>query len=213
VPGFANARIAATATQIGIRESRRIVGEYTLTADDVLNARTFPDAVARSAYPIDIHNPVRHRNGDAAARRRRAYEIPYRCLVPLFVERSAGRRALHFDDARSAGVDALDADGDDARASRRHRGRALGRRRRFPARHRDGPPTGAADRRRRRLIRVNARVFDRPNAGVANGALEHAIAHELYHHREAIGEIARLPERRARERAADAFAEACAGAR
>jgi hypothetical protein len=61
--------------------------------------------------------------------------------------------------------------------------------------------------------RVNARVFDRPNAGVANGALEHAIAHELYHHREAIGEIARLPERRARERAADAFAEACAGAR
>jgi hypothetical protein len=62
-------------------------------------------------------------------------------------------------------------------------------------------------------IRVNARVFDRPNAGVANGALEHAIAHELYHHREAIGEIARLPERRARERAADAFAEACAGAR
>ena len=40
-----------------------------------------------------------------------------------------------------------------------------------------------------------------------------AIGHELYHHREAIGEIARLPERRARERAADAFAEACAGAR
>ncbi len=36
VPGFANARIAATGTQIGIRESRRIVGMYTLTADDVL---------------------------------------------------------------------------------------------------------------------------------------------------------------------------------
>jgi hypothetical protein len=86
VPGFANARIAATATQIGIRESRRIVGEYTLTAEDVLQARTFPDAVARSAYPIDIHNPA----GTGTATQRlapgAAYEIPYRCLVPLFAD-------------------------------------------------------------------------------------------------------------------------------
>ncbi len=86
VPGFANARIAATATQIGIRESRRIRGEYTLTADDVLHARTFPDAVARSAYPIDIHNPAgsgttTHRLAPGAS-----YEIPYRCLVPLDAE-------------------------------------------------------------------------------------------------------------------------------
>jgi len=86
VPGFANARIAATATQIGIRESRRIVGAYTLTADDVVNARTFPDAIARSAYPIDIHNP----SGAGTTTRRLApgasYEIPYRCLVPRELE-------------------------------------------------------------------------------------------------------------------------------
>jgi FAD dependent oxidoreductase len=86
VPGFANARLAATAAQIGIRESRRIVGEYTLTRDDVLNARTFPDAVARSAYPIDIHNPsgsgtTTHRLAPGSA-----YEIPYRCLVPQRVD-------------------------------------------------------------------------------------------------------------------------------
>jgi glycine/D-amino acid oxidase-like deaminating enzyme len=86
VPGFANARIAATATQIGIRESRRITGVYTLTGDDVLTARTFDDAVARSAYPIDIHNPsgsgtVTHRLPPGAS-----YEIPYRCLVPEFVD-------------------------------------------------------------------------------------------------------------------------------
>ncbi len=86
VPGFANARIAATATQIGIRESRRIVGEYTLTAEDVLQGRAFDDAVARSAYPIDIHNPsgsgtTTHRLAPGAA-----YEIPYRCLVPTRVD-------------------------------------------------------------------------------------------------------------------------------
>jgi hypothetical protein len=83
VPGFENARIPATGTQIGIRESRRIEGRYTLTADDVLEARTFPDAVARSAYPIDIHNP----SGRGTTTRRpppgSSYEIPYRCLVPI----------------------------------------------------------------------------------------------------------------------------------
>lgn len=82
VPGFENARIAATATQIGVRESRRIVGRYTLTREDVLEARDFPDAVARSAYPIDIHNP----SGSGTTTHRLApgtsYSIPYRCLVP-----------------------------------------------------------------------------------------------------------------------------------
>lgn len=83
VPGFENARIAATGTQVGIRESRRIEGRYTLTADDVLHARQFPDAVARSAYPIDIHNP----SGSGTTTHRpppgSSYEIPYRCMVPI----------------------------------------------------------------------------------------------------------------------------------
>jgi hypothetical protein len=86
VPGFKNARLAATATQIGIRESRRIVGAYTLTAEDVLQARRFDDAIARSADPIDIHNPggsgtTTHRLPPGAS-----YEIPYRCLVPQRID-------------------------------------------------------------------------------------------------------------------------------
>ena len=86
VPGFENARIAATATQIGVRESRRIVGDYTLTRDDIVAGRTFDDAVARSAYPIDIHNP----SGSGTTTHRlppgTSYEIPYRCLVPRAVD-------------------------------------------------------------------------------------------------------------------------------
>lgn len=83
VPGFRNARIAGSGTQVGIRESRRIVGRYTLTRDDVLEGRQFDDAVARSAYPIDLHNP----SGSGTTTHRlppgRSYEIPYRCLVPV----------------------------------------------------------------------------------------------------------------------------------
>ncbi|PZR58344.1 MAG: FAD-dependent oxidoreductase [Candidatus Meridianibacter frigidus] len=87
VPGFENARIAATATQIGIRESRRIVGEYTLTKDDVLSGRHFEDAVARSAYPIDIHNPTGSGTNTQRLPEGATYEIPYRCLLPQSVER------------------------------------------------------------------------------------------------------------------------------
>ncbi|HZV77109.1 MAG TPA: FAD-dependent oxidoreductase [Candidatus Babeliales bacterium] len=83
VPGFEAARIAGSGTQVGIRESRRIVGRYTLTRDDVLQARKFDDAVARSAYPIDLHNP-----GGSGTQTERlppgeSYEIPYRALVPV----------------------------------------------------------------------------------------------------------------------------------
>jgi len=86
VPGFAHARIAATAAQIGIRESRRIVGAYTLTGADVLAARTFDDAVARSAYPIDIHNPSGAGTTTFRLPPGASYEIPYRCLVPERVD-------------------------------------------------------------------------------------------------------------------------------
>jgi len=55
-------------------------------------------------------------------------------------------------------------------------------------------------------IRVNARAVTRGCADERRRAIDLAIAHELYHHREALGEVERLREPRARERAADAFA-------
>ncbi len=57
------------------------------------------------------------------------------------------------------------------------------------------------------VIRVNERGLPRTTACDLRDAVDRAIAHELYHHREAIGEVARLAGRSARERAADAFAE------
>ena len=65
-----------------MRETRRIVGDYQLTADDVLSARKFDDAIARGAYPVDIHNPA----GTGTILKRlppgEAYDIPLRCLMP-----------------------------------------------------------------------------------------------------------------------------------
>jgi hypothetical protein len=69
------------------------------------------------------------------------------------------------------------------------------------------------------VIRVNERALWRTlplslsKGAPPSDAIDHAIAHELYHHREAIGEIARIGDRIARERAADAFADELVGAR
>jgi hypothetical protein len=87
-PGCGHARLLETAAQIGIRETRHILGEYVLTGEDVLTGARFPDAVARCAYPIDIHDPTGSRGilrGPQEAGRA-YYEIPYRCLVPRAVE-------------------------------------------------------------------------------------------------------------------------------
>ena len=84
--GFDNAYLAQTAPMVGIRESRRILGEYVLTADDFREARKFSDGIAKSCYPIDIHNP----SGVGVSLERlpagEYQEIPYRCLVPLQVD-------------------------------------------------------------------------------------------------------------------------------
>jgi hypothetical protein len=86
VPGFEHAYAAQSGVTIGVRETRRIVGEYQLTADDVLSARKFDDVVARGAYPIDIHNPA----GKGTVLRRvppgEAYDIPLRSLLPQGVD-------------------------------------------------------------------------------------------------------------------------------
>lgn len=82
VPGFAQAYVAQSGVSIGVRETRRIVGKYQLTAEDVLSARKFPDVIARGSYPIDIHNP----KGTGTVLQKlppgEAYDIPLRCLLP-----------------------------------------------------------------------------------------------------------------------------------
>ena len=83
VPGFQNAYLIDMGPQGGIRETRRIVGEYTLTGDDVLEGKQFPDTVALSYWPIDQHRA----DGAGTVLDFPApgvlTRVPYRCLIPL----------------------------------------------------------------------------------------------------------------------------------
>ncbi len=93
VPGFDRASISAVGSQIGIRETRRIDGLYSLTIDDVVSGRKFEDAVARSGYPVDIHDPAGKGVKAAWVGGDGAYDIPYRCLVAKRIDNllAAGR--------------------------------------------------------------------------------------------------------------------------
>jgi hypothetical protein len=86
VPGFEHAYLAQSGVHAGVRETRRITGDYRLTVDDVLSARRFEDVIARGAYPVDIHNP----KGSGTLLKRvpdgEAYDIPLRCLLPRGIE-------------------------------------------------------------------------------------------------------------------------------
>jgi len=82
VPGFSRASVSSVGTQIGIRETRRIVGRYSLTKEDVIEGRKFEDAIARSGYPIDIHDPSGKGVTASWIAGDGTYDIPYRCLVP-----------------------------------------------------------------------------------------------------------------------------------
>jgi hypothetical protein len=93
VPGCEAGRLQGFATQVGVRETRRVRGDHVLTAEELLQPVEFEDAVAAGAYPIDIHpvaggGLVYKPMGDD-----HAYQIPYRSLVAAGLDNAlvAGR--------------------------------------------------------------------------------------------------------------------------
>ncbi len=110
VPGFEQADIAEIAAQVGVRETRRIQGQYSLTGDDVLNGARFDDCIGLNAWPIEKHLAGRIEWAfphDAA----NAYnQLPWRMLVPLNVNnllvagRCASMEHLGQSAARASGA-------------------------------------------------------------------------------------------------------------
>jgi hypothetical protein len=85
MPGFADSFLCDTPTQLGVRETRRVVGEYVLTGEDVLGAARFEDAVACGAWPQEFH--VRGKETEWRFLEPGAYyQVPYRSLLPRGVD-------------------------------------------------------------------------------------------------------------------------------
>ncbi len=81
LPGFENAHFSGLAPRIGIRETRRIMGDYVLTKEDAIEARKHPDCIAKGAHHVDIHQDgirqIRLPIADGGS-----YDIPFQCLLP-----------------------------------------------------------------------------------------------------------------------------------
>lgn len=89
--GYENMELAVTGAQLGIRESRRIMGDYVMVLDDFMKRADFEDEIGRYSYPVDIHGSdaskesfakfekeyynLRYKKGES-------YGIPYRILTP-----------------------------------------------------------------------------------------------------------------------------------
>ena len=81
IPEYKDSVLLQIAPQVGVRESRRIVGKYVLTSEDVLNCVQFNDAIARACYNIDVHNP----KGEGTVLKSikgNYYTIPLRSIIP-----------------------------------------------------------------------------------------------------------------------------------
>lgn len=92
IPGFENASLSGIASRIGIRETARIIGDYVLTEEDVIEGKKSAAGIAKGGHHIDVHGsgtyqkriPVKDGN---------SYDIPYGCIVPKALDNAfmAGR--------------------------------------------------------------------------------------------------------------------------
>ena len=87
IPGFSDIRIKGSASTLGVRESRRILGRYQITEDDLMAGRAYPDTVVHKAnFCLDIHNPSGAGQSVHAEKRPVTpplYDIPFSAMCPL----------------------------------------------------------------------------------------------------------------------------------
>jgi len=80
VPGFEDAYLIDTATQVGVRETRRARSQYMMTGEDILKAAKFPDVIARGCYGVDIHGQKGEKSRMDELKEGAWYDIPRRSL-------------------------------------------------------------------------------------------------------------------------------------
>ena len=83
VPGYENCRVKSSAATLGVRETRRFQGDYTISDHDVEKGVRHEDVVVHNAwFLIDIHNPTGGGQAEGKSQPATPYDIPYRALLP-----------------------------------------------------------------------------------------------------------------------------------
>lgn len=94
LPGYEQCRCISSGTTVGVRESRRVMGDYVITAEELAAGKRFDDAVVhRAEFIVDIHNPAGAGQAEERIQYCEPYDLPYRCFTPRGVENlyTAGR--------------------------------------------------------------------------------------------------------------------------
>ena len=87
VAGYENCSVKFSADTMGVRESRRVMGDYVLSVEDLRVGRRFEDVIVHKAnFTVDIHNPDGGGQAEGLAEVVHPYDIPYRSLVPLKID-------------------------------------------------------------------------------------------------------------------------------
>lgn len=94
LPGYEHCRLISSPSTLGVRETRRVIGEYVITAEDLVQGKRFDDVIVHKAeFIIDIHNPSGAGQAEGKIQYVQPYDLPYRCFVPRNVDglMTAGR--------------------------------------------------------------------------------------------------------------------------
>ena len=83
VPGYENIRFIQSGTTTGVRETRRVMGDYVITAEELAEGCRFEDVVVhRAEFIVDIHNPAGAGQAEDHIQYCKPYDLPYRCFLP-----------------------------------------------------------------------------------------------------------------------------------
>jgi hypothetical protein len=94
LPGYENCHVISSGTTTGVRETRRVIGDYVITAEEMAAGCRFEDVIVhRAEFIVDIHNPEGSGQAEAHIQYCDPYDLPYRCFTPKGIENlyTAGR--------------------------------------------------------------------------------------------------------------------------
>ena len=87
LPGYEQCKCVSSGATLGVRETRRVMGDYVITAEELAAGKRFADVVVhRAEFIVDIHNPAGAGQAEAKIQYVEPYDLPYGCFLPRGIE-------------------------------------------------------------------------------------------------------------------------------